>query len=167
MISIVFTELRPSFTFVRTASPFGSSLNIADRAVLLAERRPADVDDVVQLLELDRAVDAQVRPRAGGQRAIQDDVHADGAAGDAGSMRATLPLTMPLRVSTSAAFVLVRGEVTLDGDVEALLPWATRIGGRYMGKDRAEEFGRRNAVPEELLVRLVPTAVVAQAGIAD
>ena len=36
-----------------------------------------------------------------------------------------------------------------------------------MGKDRAEEFGRRNAVPEELLVRLVPTAVVAQAGIAD
>jgi PPOX class probable F420-dependent enzyme len=65
------------------------------------------------------------------------------------------------------AFVLVRGEVTLEDDVEALLPWATRIGGRYMGEDRAEEFGRRNAVPEELLVRLVPTAIVAQAGIAD
>src|SRR5581483_1406821 len=33
--------------------------------------------------------------------------------------------------------------------------------------DEAEAYGRRNAVPEELLVRLRPTHVVAQAGIAD
>ena len=32
------------------------------------------------------------------------------------------------------------------------------IGARYMGADRAEEFGRRNAVAGELLVRLTPTA---------
>ena len=31
---------------------------------------------------------------------------------------------------------------------------ATRIGGRYMGEDRAEEFGRRNGVPGELVVRI-------------
>ena len=63
------------------------------------------------------------------------------------------------------AFVLVRGEVALDDDVEAMLPWATRIGGRYMGEERAEEFGRRNAVAGEVLVQLTPTAVIAQADI--
>jgi hypothetical protein len=45
--------------------------------------------------------------------------------------------------------------------------WASRIGGRYMGADKAEAFGRRNAVPGELLVRLRPGKVAAQAGIAD
>ena len=39
--------------------------------------------------------------------------------------------------------------------------WATKIGARYMGEDRAEEFGRRNAVAGELLVRLTPDRVVA------
>jgi hypothetical protein len=48
-----------------------------------------------------------------------------------------------------------------------MLRWATVIGGRYMGADRAEEFGRRNAVPEELLVRVTPTNIVAKTGIAD
>ena len=35
------------------------------------------------------------------------------------------------------------------------------IGGRYMGSDRAEAFGARNAMPGELLVRLRPTRIVA------
>jgi hypothetical protein len=34
------------------------------------------------------------------------------------------------------------------------LTWATRIGGRYMGADVAEEYGRRNGVPGELMVRV-------------
>ena len=45
--------------------------------------------------------------------------------------------------------------------------WAARIGGRYMGEDRAEEFGRRNGVPGELLVRLRPTSVLALRDLAD
>jgi hypothetical protein len=45
--------------------------------------------------------------------------------------------------------------------------WATLIGRRYMGEDRAEEFGRRNAVAGELLVRLTPERVIAQCGVAD
>jgi len=45
--------------------------------------------------------------------------------------------------------------------------WATRIGGRYMAPRAAEALGRRNAVPGELLVRLRPAHVVAQAAIAD
>ena len=45
--------------------------------------------------------------------------------------------------------------------------WSTRIAARYMGADRAEEFGRRNAVAGELLVRLTPTHVIAEAALAD
>ena len=35
------------------------------------------------------------------------------------------------------------------------------IAARYMGAGRAEEFGRRNAVPGELVVRLRPVKVLA------
>jgi len=64
------------------------------------------------------------------------------------------------------AFVHVRGHVTLSEDSEQLLRFATAIGGRYMGADRAEEFGRRNAMPGELLVRLRPEHVTALADVA-
>jgi PPOX class probable F420-dependent enzyme len=60
------------------------------------------------------------------------------------------------------SFVVIEGEVTLSEDPDELLRWATAIGGRYMGADRAEEFGRRNGVPGELLARLTPTKVIAQ-----
>jgi hypothetical protein len=64
------------------------------------------------------------------------------------------------------AFVQVRGraELSRNGDK---LAWATRIGGRYMGADRAQEFGRRNAVPEELLVRVRVDRVVAFRRVTD
>ena len=65
------------------------------------------------------------------------------------------------------SYVSVRGPVEISEDVEAMLPWATALGGRYMGADSAEDFGRRNAVPGELLVRLKPEHVVALRGIAD
>ena len=64
------------------------------------------------------------------------------------------------------AFVHIRAHVTLCQDIEELLRFATAIGGRYMGADRAEEFGRRNAVPGELLVRLHPERVIATADVA-
>jgi PPOX class probable F420-dependent enzyme len=64
------------------------------------------------------------------------------------------------------AFVHLRGRVTLSDDLEELLRFATAIAGRYMGPDRAGEFGRRNAVPGELLVRLRPERVIATADLA-
>jgi PPOX class probable F420-dependent enzyme len=64
------------------------------------------------------------------------------------------------------AFVHIRGHVTLSEDLDELLRFATAIGGRYMGADRAEEFGRRNAVTGELLVRLRPERVIATADVA-
>jgi PPOX class probable F420-dependent enzyme len=58
------------------------------------------------------------------------------------------------------AFVQVQGMATISEDPDELLRSATAIGGRYMGADRAEAFGRRNGVPGELLVRLQPTKVI-------
>jgi PPOX class probable F420-dependent enzyme len=65
------------------------------------------------------------------------------------------------------SFVSVAGTVQISDDIEAMLPWSTRIAARYMGAARAEEFGQRNAVRGELLVRLTPTHVVAEAAVAD
>ena len=65
------------------------------------------------------------------------------------------------------AFVSIQGVADVIDDVEAVKVWAARIGGRYMGADRAEEFGRRNGVPPELVVRVTPTRIVAKVGIAD
>jgi PPOX class probable F420-dependent enzyme len=59
------------------------------------------------------------------------------------------------------AFVQVQGTVTLSEDPEELVASATEIAGRYMGAERAEEFGRRNGVPGELLVKVAPTKVIA------
>lgn len=64
------------------------------------------------------------------------------------------------------AFVLVEGTVEISDDPDALLRWATVIGGRYMGADQAEAYGRRNGVPGELLVRVRPTRTVAKKDIA-
>lgn len=64
-------------------------------------------------------------------------------------------------------YVLVRGQVSISEDLEQMLPIATRLAERYMGADRAEEYGRRNAVPGELLVRLRPGRITALAGISD
>jgi len=65
------------------------------------------------------------------------------------------------------AFVLIEGIVTLLDDLEQLRYWATRIGGRYMGDERAEEYGARNGVPGELLARVRPTHVVTEAEVAS
>lgn len=65
------------------------------------------------------------------------------------------------------SYVRVDGVAEVSGDVDAMLPWSTAIARRYMGDALAEQYGRRNAVPGELLVRVRPTRVVALAGIAD
>jgi PPOX class probable F420-dependent enzyme len=65
------------------------------------------------------------------------------------------------------SYVLIEGEATLSEDLDALLTWATRLGARYMGEDVAEQFGRRNAVPGEYLVRGRITQVTALANLSD
>ena len=65
------------------------------------------------------------------------------------------------------SFLTIAGTATTSTDPDELLRWATRIGGRYMGPERAEEYGRRNAVPPEMVVRVTPTRIVAKVDVAD
>lgn len=65
------------------------------------------------------------------------------------------------------SFLVLHAEAELSEDPDELLTWATRLGARYMGAAAAEDFGRRNAVPGELLVLGRVTKVVAQAEVAD
>src|SRR5215212_6156834 len=62
-------------------------------------------------------------------------------------------------------FVLVEGTAEMTADDPDLLYWATRVGGRYMGAELAQDYGRRNAVPGELLVRVEPEKIVARKNI--
>ncbi|CNG10707.1 Conserved hypothetical protein (pyridoxamine 5'-phosphate oxidase?) [Mycobacterium tuberculosis] len=65
------------------------------------------------------------------------------------------------------SYVQIQAEAALVEDLDEMRRWATAIGGRYMGAGRAEEFGARNAVPTELLVRARITGVIAERAIAD
>ncbi|MFJ3234707.1 PPOX class F420-dependent oxidoreductase [Streptomyces sp. NPDC086787] len=51
-------------------------------------------------------------------------------------------------------FVVLNGRARLSEDLDEVRRWATRIAARYVGEERAEEFGARNGVPGELLVRV-------------
>jgi len=65
------------------------------------------------------------------------------------------------------SFVVVEGVAEISDDPVDLRHWATRIGGRYMGTDRAEAYGARNGVPGEMVVRLRPGRVTSARDVAD
>lgn len=65
------------------------------------------------------------------------------------------------------SFVQVQGTASISDDDPDILAIATRIAARYVGPERAEEFGRRNGVPGELVVRITPTKVIAAFDVAD
>ncbi|HLN33998.1 MAG TPA: PPOX class F420-dependent oxidoreductase [Nitrososphaeraceae archaeon] len=59
--------------------------------------------------------------------------------------------------------------VTIDGVAEIIskepkevFKWAKIIAARYMGDDKAEEYGRRNSSEGELLIKIKPTKVIGQ-----
>jgi PPOX class probable F420-dependent enzyme len=64
-------------------------------------------------------------------------------------------------------FAAIEGVAILSDDLVEVAHWAAIIGGRYMGPERAEEYGRRNGVPGELLVRVRPTHIVSAADLAE
>jgi PPOX class probable F420-dependent enzyme len=65
------------------------------------------------------------------------------------------------------SYAMFYANASIVDDPAEMLPWSIRIGARYMGADRGEEFGRRNAVPGELLVIAPITKVVAEANLTD
>ena len=57
-------------------------------------------------------------------------------------------------------YVLLEGRAeVLDSSVEAAHDWGAIIGGRYMGMERAEEFGRR--AEGEWVMLMIPEKVIA------
>jgi PPOX class probable F420-dependent enzyme len=56
-------------------------------------------------------------------------------------------------------YAAVEGEAVLIDDLGLCRKISTLLGAKYMGAERAEEFGRRNGVPGELVVRIRPTHV--------
>ncbi len=48
-----------------------------------------------------------------------------------------------------------------------VLKWATKIAERYMGKDNAKAYGKRNSEEGLVLVRIKPTRIIAEKDIAS
>jgi PPOX class probable F420-dependent enzyme len=66
------------------------------------------------------------------------------------------------------SFVTLYGNATITQDrPDELLKWSTMIAERYMGKENAERYGKRNAVKGELLIRVKPTKIIARKDIAE
>jgi PPOX class probable F420-dependent enzyme len=65
------------------------------------------------------------------------------------------------------SFVVVEGVAEISEDLDEVRRWAARLGGRYMGAERAEEYGSRNGVAGELVVRVRPARVVSAADLSD
>jgi PPOX class probable F420-dependent enzyme len=64
------------------------------------------------------------------------------------------------------AFVSIRGRARAIEHADDLLEWTTRIAARYMGPEQADAYGRRNAAPTELLVRVTPERILAETDVA-
>lgn len=64
------------------------------------------------------------------------------------------------------AFVLVEGTVTLSEEPGELRYWATKIAERYVPAGEAQAYGERNGVPGEYIVRLTPTKIIGESGVA-
>jgi PPOX class probable F420-dependent enzyme len=63
------------------------------------------------------------------------------------------------------AWARIDGTVTFGED--NLVFWSTMTCRRYVGDGQAAEFGARNGVAGELVVRVTPTRLVGQTGVAD
>lgn len=65
------------------------------------------------------------------------------------------------------SFVIVEGRVSISNDAEQRRFWTHKIAQRYMGADLADQYGDRNNVDGELVIRLHPEKIIAQKNLAD
>jgi len=62
------------------------------------------------------------------------------------------------------SFVILNGiaEIDQDPSYDKLLRLTRRIAERYMGKENADKYGKRNAVKGECIIKIKPTKIIAQ-----
>ena len=60
------------------------------------------------------------------------------------------------------SFVIVNGIAKIMTNSKDLLIWTTKIAERYMGKELSLDYGKRNAVEGELIIRVIPTKINGQ-----
>lgn len=60
------------------------------------------------------------------------------------------------------AFVMIEGRATISTDPDEVLRAATLNARRYVGPERAQEYGRLNGGPGMLLVRVTPQKVLSE-----
>ncbi|CCH35644.1 PPOX class F420-dependent oxidoreductase [Actinosynnema sp. NPDC047251] len=65
------------------------------------------------------------------------------------------------------AFVTITGRAEIVDDPEQVRYWTGRIGGRYMGAERANEYAERNGGPGEVVVRIRDAKIVAKVDVAE
>ena len=65
------------------------------------------------------------------------------------------------------SFVIIDGIAEIiNVEPNELFKWAKIIAARYMGNDKADEYGKRNSSEEELLIKIKPTKIIGQKDIA-
>lgn len=65
------------------------------------------------------------------------------------------------------AFVVLQGHATFCDDPDEVRYWAGRLGARYMGDDRAQEYADRNGGSDVVVIRGHIDKVTAFDGVAD
>ncbi|HJT83991.1 MAG TPA: PPOX class F420-dependent oxidoreductase [Nitrososphaeraceae archaeon] len=65
------------------------------------------------------------------------------------------------------SFVIIDGIAEIiNVEPNELFKWAKIIAARYMGNDKADEYGKRNSSEGELLIKIKPTKIIGQKDIA-
>jgi PPOX class probable F420-dependent enzyme len=67
------------------------------------------------------------------------------------------------------SFVILNGiaEIDQDPSYDKLLRITRRIAERYMGKENADRYGKRNAVKGECIIKIKPTKIIAQKNVSE
>jgi len=64
------------------------------------------------------------------------------------------------------SFVKIDGTTTFSTDADESIKWATKIAERYMGRENAEAYGKRNSGPDEVVVTVSPSKISAYSDVA-
>lgn len=67
------------------------------------------------------------------------------------------------------SFIILNGIAEIDQHphYDELLHLTSRIAERYMGKENAEKYGKRNAVKGECIIKIKPSKIIAQKNVSD